>query len=521
MTNARPVAFKPVFGGFVLETLTMGMYGESINAIREYIQNSFDSIQKATRDQLRLGTESGVIRVIFDGTGQKLVIRDNGSGVSANVAAEVLTSVGASRKDYRSEAGFRGIGRLAGIAFSDTVSFRTKAAFEPQQTEVVFNGKRMRELMSPGIGSDITAEALLAECVTATATDVSAQAPSFFEVELSGLVEPPKECTQPALMALFLSQVAPVPYRDDFEWGAEIRQRGSDFGLPIEEVSVVIETPGMPPIEVRKPFKAGYEVQDAVGDVTLTEIKPYFSPNRWWWGWVGIKAEPGAYLEEEPRGIRVRAKNIQIDGASVVREIFQKRSKSTARYQDWFIGEIFVRASAVTPNARRDSFEDTTVWRAVQAEIAGTICKDAGSSAQNISNKGQLTLTALTDKAEKLTETLGALRRASFTNQDRTIALSADTTKLAAEVARATRNADAPTQAELKSLASRLLDMKSEAAGGLATSQPSPDRERIEFEARQALLGELQSAFKDNLPSACLSAVRKILRENFDFPPEA
>ena len=45
--NQTRVEFEPYFGGFVLETLTIGMYGEARNAIREYIQNGFDSIQRA------------------------------------------------------------------------------------------------------------------------------------------------------------------------------------------------------------------------------------------------------------------------------------------------------------------------------------------------------------------------------------------------------------------------------------------------------------------------------------------
>ena len=43
MADAKPLKIQPYFGGFVLETLTVGMYGESRNAIREYIQNGFDS----------------------------------------------------------------------------------------------------------------------------------------------------------------------------------------------------------------------------------------------------------------------------------------------------------------------------------------------------------------------------------------------------------------------------------------------------------------------------------------------
>lgn len=39
----------PYIGSYVLETLTTGMYGQSENALREYVQNSFDSIRQAVR----------------------------------------------------------------------------------------------------------------------------------------------------------------------------------------------------------------------------------------------------------------------------------------------------------------------------------------------------------------------------------------------------------------------------------------------------------------------------------------
>ena len=38
MADAKPLKIQPYFGGFVLETLTVGMYGESRNAIREYMK---------------------------------------------------------------------------------------------------------------------------------------------------------------------------------------------------------------------------------------------------------------------------------------------------------------------------------------------------------------------------------------------------------------------------------------------------------------------------------------------------
>ena len=142
------VPFKPHFGAFVLETLTLGMYGESRNAIREYIQNSFDSLRQAIADGV-VGEADAKVEITLDTKQQRLSIRDNGGGLRTENAVSVLASVGASNKDYRRNAGFRGIGRLAGIVFCDRLVFTTKAAGQLRRTVVIFDAKRLREKMAP------------------------------------------------------------------------------------------------------------------------------------------------------------------------------------------------------------------------------------------------------------------------------------------------------------------------------------------------------------------------------------
>jgi hypothetical protein len=46
---------NPHIGAFVLETLTVGMYGEPRHTLREYVQNSFDSIRSAQRTKYLAG----------------------------------------------------------------------------------------------------------------------------------------------------------------------------------------------------------------------------------------------------------------------------------------------------------------------------------------------------------------------------------------------------------------------------------------------------------------------------------
>lgn len=518
MTDFRPVKVEPYFGGFVLETLTIGMYEETRNAIREYIQNGFDSIQRAINKLRHLKPGEGLIRIIYDADGQGVRIRDNGAGIAAANAVQTLVSIGASSKDFTNDAGFRGIGRLAGVAFCDTLTFTTKASGEAVLTEVVFDAKKMRAMMSPSQGSKYTAPEILEACVEGRQRDINASDPAFFEVSMRTLVEPPVELTSPEHMELFASQVSPVGYRSDFKLAALIQKQAQSSPVAVEVVRIQIEEPGKPPIEVLKPYTAKFEVEAADSKVEVSDHKFYESPSKKWWAWIGKKDVPGSYIDPEVRGIRVRTKNIQIDGTALVREIFQRQSKSTGRYQDWFIGEIFVDPKAVVPNARRDGFEDTKAWKTIRDEIGASICKDAGTWAQDVSNQGQLTLQKLTEKAEKMAGELDTLRRNDFRNGDKTLNISAQVTKLHTEVGRAARNADAATLTSLQAIGSRLQDMKAEAMGKLIGTTDNVDRDKIENDVRDALLAELMGLFEQNLALPCLTNVREIVHREYDWP---
>ena len=109
--TATPVGFTPYFGGFILETLTVGMYGQARNAIREYIQNGFDSILRA-REIGVLKPDAGQILITMASDKKSLRIRDDGAGLPAKSAVATLTRVGASTKTHTRNAGFRGIGWL-------------------------------------------------------------------------------------------------------------------------------------------------------------------------------------------------------------------------------------------------------------------------------------------------------------------------------------------------------------------------------------------------------------------------
>ena len=326
------------------------MYGETRNAIREYIQNGFDSIQRAINELKILPAGKGVIEIELSADRDSLTIRDNGAGLPMKSAAAILTRVGASNKSHEKNAGFRGIGRLAGIVFSDRVTIRAKAHVERQETTVVFDAKAMRAAMAPGKGSTKSALDLMKECVEAFRSEVPDSSSHYFEVSLQGFSDEPDECKSAQAMYDFVSQVAPVPFPKKFPYREELREAEQRYGIPIEEVCVSIKDGTHDPIWVTKRYSEEYKFDS--GKIELSECTIYDSPTRRWWAWVGKKTESGSYTDVRVSGLRVRVRNIQIDGTEIIRDIFRDHAKSHVRFQDYFVGEVFVRPDAVVPNAR-------------------------------------------------------------------------------------------------------------------------------------------------------------------------
>ena len=515
MTNKKTaVTFEPFLGGFVLETLTVGMYGEARNAIREYIQNGFDSICRAIEEMQILAPGAGLIEIEFAADRNSLTIRDNGAGLRAKSAATVLTRVGASTKDHRKHAGFRGIGRLAGIVFSDTVIFTTKAEGDCEQTTVVFDGKALRAAMAPGsTKSNRSIFDLMNESVKAFRMPVDDTNAHFFEVKLQGFTNPPSECVSIEEMYDFVSQVAPVPYSADFPYRDKLAEGAVTSGIPVEEVNIVIKDGEQDKRPVTKRYGSRYKFDPE--DIVLKDCDLYYSETDDWWAWVGKKKESGAYDDIRVGGLRVRVRNIQIDGTAIVRELFQDQGQSHVRFQDYFVGEIFVKPSALVPNARRDGFEDDAAWRRIRAQIIQVVVKELIREAYVVSKQGLHSVDTLRKNLQTVKRDLGKLRKANFADVNRVITLSKRITTYQKRIAKVLLGAGLETAAELQAISSELSDIKQMVLIQITGDTYTFDREQVQQEAQEEILKDILVALEDNLSPHCYSEARAALLEEF------
>lgn len=509
------VPFKPHFGAFVLETLTLGMYGESRNAIREYIQNSFDSLRQAVADRL-IDEVDARVEVTLDEDRNALTIRDNGGGLRTENAVSVLASVGASNKDYRRNAGFRGIGRLAGIVFCDTLEFRTKAAGQTRRTVVTFDAKKLREKMAPHGSYEADAAQTLESCVGAKHEDDPDANAHFFEVILKGFYNPPVECENYETLKSFISQVSPLPYSSEFPHGDAILERAQAEGFQIEWVRVFLRDGDAPFEELFKPYGRDFGVKKDRVPITIDYVQ---SPRGKWWGWVGRKRLSGTIKDSASKGVRVRVRNIQIDGTEIIRDILAvshlggKPRTSYSRFVDWYVGEIHVRPNAAIPNARRDGFEEDPAWQAIRDELDEHVASKYGKLAYKTSTADQLSIDSLNKRLAELRRTADPLIEQQRADWDVVSQTVAEANELQRRLGLAVKAADEEELAPIRTISELVSSLKKGLEGLVVEMPPHAGCEEEIARAISEFTQKLYDALKQRLAPSEWQRARDVLRE--------
>ena len=362
-----------VIGARILDVLTTGMYPDALDAIREYIQNSFDAIRRAEQAQV-LKPNFGEVTVTIDPDKREVAIRDNGIGIPAADARSTLLSIGASKKRVGDDAGFRGIGRLAGLAYCEKLIFSTASNGEPLETELTFDAAAIRRAIAPTSVDDAeeTAADLLARATIHKELDRK-PGPSFFEVKL--IAVDPKACPFLNLDEVrpYLRQVAPVEFNmQAFVYG------NSKINMFLEQhnsrktINLTLTHIGRQEA-IKKPYKTFHEAGNkADRRIDIVDIETFVDPSvpPRWVAWLSKARDlPGVINSDEVRGIRLRSSNIQIGDERTFSRVFEKISKSYARFNGWFSGEVHMLDHTIIPNSRRDFFEDNDAWREAEKTL--------------------------------------------------------------------------------------------------------------------------------------------------------
>ena len=397
-------------GKFTLESLTTGMYNDPEIVYREYIQNSVDSFDNAVEQKIMVADDCR-IEIIVDADRQEISIKDNGTGIEKDLAVKTLLDIGNSSKTHTSNRGFRGIGRLGGLSYCKKLSFCTSAQNEQQKTIVTFDCAKLKELLVPGRATEYNLQQVISEVTEIKVLSEQSSA-HYFIVKMEG-VDDIDSLLDIDFVKDYISQVAPVPYRDRFYWGREIKNEFSKSGLNVAEYAVFVGDSFETLSQIYKPYKITMDFttragvsKDEIQAISFFDIKDTngVALARGWYGELNFY---GTISDERISGIRIRQGNILIGDSKTLAPYFIE-----SRFNNWCVGELYVVSNDLIPNARRDGFENNKTFNEFCDNFKKTIGVELGSKirtaskARNNPMKKALTKTEKTiAEAERVLET--------------------------------------------------------------------------------------------------------------------
>ncbi len=360
-------------GKYTLESLTTGMYSDPKIVYREYIQNSVDSLENAVQQGI-IEQSSMRIDIIVSEENSRIAIRDNGTGIKNSEAQATLMNVGNSKKRNSNSRGFRGIGRLGGMSYCDTLIFSASYEGENCKSVISFDCKKLKKLLIPGQYEDLSLADVLGEITTIEKLPEKAEK-HYFVVEMEN-VSGSSDLLNIDAAKSYISQVAPLSYQTrHFIYISQLKEYLNDNGYKLEEFPVFVGEEESDLEPVYKPNKSRFRADRNKKTIDEISSMSYFDVTidgeLYALGWYGNCGWYGFLSDRELSGFRVRKGNILIGDSRTLNGIFKE-----SRFNGWTQGEIFIVTDKLVPNARRDDFEQNEAYYQLIDALSNGVAND-------------------------------------------------------------------------------------------------------------------------------------------------
>ena len=341
-----------VIGKNILENLTTGMYSDSKIIYREYIQNACDQIDAAVASGI-LSPGEGSVEILIESKNRHITIMDNATGVSKEIFKAQLGDIANSDKQIGKDKGFRGIGRLSGLAYCTKLVFTTSYSGEATRSVMTWDAKLMRKLLADN--QKHTVDEVLEQIVDFSEAEED-PGKHYFHVELIGINAENTDLLNRDEVLPYLSFVAPVPYKNTFLLRNDVYQYAHTIGFHIDEYDIRINGEQVLKEYGGVLYEPSGQSKKSYDEVKELEFKNFYARDGslLGWLWFGLstfdKQIPAINLM---RGIRLRQGNIQIGDSATLRELFKE-----TRGIFYFIGEVFAAHKDLIPNSQRNYFNE-------------------------------------------------------------------------------------------------------------------------------------------------------------------
>lgn len=353
-------------GKNIIENLTTAMYEKDLIIFREYIQNAADSIDKAIMAGI-INKNDAVIDILIEYAKRRITINDNAMGVPKDKFYKILSDIADSEKDRNFDKGFRGIGRLGGLAYCDKLIFSSTVLGEDIKSVMIWDGALLRKILSD-VNLHPSASELVDKLITCRQEKCELNE-HFFEVTLEGIITECDDLLDVTNISQYLQEVAPIPYANTFSYRSKIYDFVKNSGLRLDEYCVLVNGNQLFKPYRNKLYEGSEDNKIAYDEVSDLEFKKFKDKNGKLLGWLWFavtKYEKQIPIVNKMRGIRIRKGNIQIGNDETLS--YPKFYKEP-RGNYYFIGELFAVDNELIPNARRDYFNTNSTLREFEVKI--------------------------------------------------------------------------------------------------------------------------------------------------------
>lgn len=355
-------------GKNVLESLTRSMYADSKCVYREYIQNAADQIDAAK--QLYPELEYNVF-VKINPHKRNIIIEDDATGVPENQVEALLIDVARSIKERGKNKGFRGIGRLGGLAYCKTLKFETSYFGENSISIVTWDAVLLNHILDDENDDRDAGEVIDAITTITHEHTEETRDKHFFRVIMEDVTDDKLLIEKD--IRNYLAMVAPVDYSNHFVYRNDIYGFMKKHNLHLDCYTIYVGE-----YQLSKDYTISILDPKGQEEDKITGVEFWYEEDSegipMYWGWYAISGLKGVIsITNNARNIRLRCENIQLGNEEACLRFLPNDKQKFVR---WFFGEIHVISSnKLLPNSQRDYLREDVALKEFEDSVQENFLK--------------------------------------------------------------------------------------------------------------------------------------------------
>ena len=348
-----PVNFtKEDIGAEILPILTMGLYRNTLDALREYVQNAVD----AEAPSIAINIDPDMVSIV-----------DTGLGMSRDQARNAIR-FGVSDKSPLKHVGFRGIGIYSGFNICDLLEIYTKSDKDPNTYKLSFDFYDIRtqllqeqERRSRGLPPGLHLERLLEQSVSMESIGEESFRPLGTTVNMIGLLESAySELNDWDTVVYYLRNVVPLPFGPEFQYGRLLEGRFDERDYKV--VSITLSLNGRKESLFRpytdSLFKNGGRHAPEFFEVKGTNNQEFG------FAWVCVNDSRETIKDRNLRGLLLKKRGFSISDRQYLEPFFARPT-----YSRRITGEVILTHDRLIPNASRNDFENNSTLQQFMVQL--------------------------------------------------------------------------------------------------------------------------------------------------------